>query len=120
MIPARNLREIISQTQPGACSQAFFQHECAQVCEMISCLDLIYLLTLCRHQASFRQGLTLKLSSRLIIHATPGQSLGNPCMAMACAVEQFNYILSNYPEDNCGGNAQFPSPCAKPFPAPDM
>ena len=41
-----------------------------------------------------------------------------PCMA--CAVEQFNYILSNYPEDNCGGNAQFPSPCAKPFPAPDM
>ena len=81
IIPTRNLREIVSPTQPGACSQACFEHECAQACRMISCLDFAY-----AAQAAgifwtrFHVEIVEPVDDSRKPWAIPGQSLGNPCI----------------------------------------
>ena len=106
IIPTRNLREIVSPTQPGACSQACFEHECAQACRMISCLDFAY-----AAQAAgifwtrFHVEIVEPVDDSRKPWAIPGQSLHT-------ALAQFNCTLSNYPDR---GGAQFHHPAPSPF-----
>ena len=98
IIPTRNLREIVSPTQPGACSQACFEHECAQACRMISCLDFAY-----AAQAAgifwtrFHVEIVEPVDDSRKPWAIPGQSLGNPWAIPAyrtCTVQLHTIQLS--------------------------